>query len=127
MKYYQVTVTLKNGFKYSYTCIGRMLEGMKASSESYWTEKVEVVEITKEEHFKTHNVTFTEDKVLRNAIVKSGKVVDKGKLLEPEITTGKKVRAKKSDNASVQTEKPVKLEQKKTTSKKTKNNLEDFL
>lgn len=98
-----------------------MLEGMKASSQSYWTEKIEVVEITEEEHRKTREVTFTEDKVLRNAIVKSSKVVSEGKLLEPEITTGKKVRAKKSDKV----EEPVKLVSKKTTRLKMAS-LEDF-
>jgi hypothetical protein len=60
MKYYKVNVTMKNGFKYSYTCIGRMLEGMKNSSQGYWTEKIEVVEISEEEHRGPH--IFAEEK-----------------------------------------------------------------
>lgn len=90
MKYYRVNVKLKNGFEYSYACIHRMLEGMMQSSQSYWTESVVSEEITEEDFLKTREVTFTEDKVLRKAIVKSGKVVDKGKLVEPVKPTGKK-------------------------------------
>ena len=94
MKYYRVKVKLKNGFEYSYTCIQRMLEGMKKSSESYWTESVVSEEITEEDFRKTREVAFEkeptvrkepkvrEDKVLRKAVVKSAKVVDKGKLVE---------------------------------------------
>lgn len=105
MKYYRIKVELKNGFTYSYSCIGKMLEGMKKSSESYWTKSIEVVEITEEEHRGPY--IFVE---------------------EPEHTkaptaTKKKVRAKKSDKS----EKPVKLEQKKKTPKKPKGDLEDFL
>jgi hypothetical protein len=127
MKYYRVTVTLKNGFTYSYTCIGKMLEGMKKSSESYWTEKVVSEEINQEDFKKTREVTFEEDKVLRKATVKSGKVVDKGKLLEPEKATEKKVRTKRNDKVS----EPVELEPVKATTTKTKrkpklSNLEDF-
>jgi hypothetical protein len=84
MKYYRVKVKLKNGFEYSYTCIHRMLEGMMQSSRSYWTESVTSEEINEEDFRKTREVTFEEDKVLRKAIVKSGKVVDKGKLLAPK-------------------------------------------
>jgi len=48
--YHRVTVKLVNGFQYSYTCIGRMLEGMKKSSQSHWTDSITVTEITEEEH-----------------------------------------------------------------------------
>lgn len=82
MKYFRVKVKLKTGFEYSYTCIERMLEGMKKSSEGYWTESVVSEEITEEDFRKTREVSFEEDKVLRKAIVKSAKVVDKGKLVE---------------------------------------------
>lgn len=85
---------MKNGFKYSYTCIARMLPGMTVASEGYWTESVETTEITEEEHYKTNHVDFREttkktvdkktDEVLRKAIVKSGKIVDKGKLAVPK-------------------------------------------
>jgi hypothetical protein len=85
MKYYRVKVKLKNGFEYSYTCIQRMLEGMKKSSEGYWTESVVSEEITEEEFLKTREVTMEEDKVLRKAIVKSGKVVDKGILVKKPV------------------------------------------
>ena len=68
-----------------------MLEGMKKSSESYWTESVVSEEITEEDFLKTREVAF-----------------------EPEITTTKKVRAKKSDKP----EKPVELEPEKTTGRK---------
>jgi hypothetical protein len=68
-----------------------MLEGMKKSSESYWTKSIEVVEITEEEHRGPY--IFVE---------------------EPERTTKKKVRAKKSDKS----EKPVKVEPVKTTTKR---------
>ena len=60
-KYYQVTVTMKNGFVYSYTCIGRMLEGLKKNSQSYWTDKIEVVEISSEEYEKKNEVVFDEE------------------------------------------------------------------
>ena len=84
MKYYRVKVKLKNGFEYSYTCIQRMLEGMKKSSEGYWTESVVSEEINEEDFRKTREVTMAEDKVLRKAVVKSAKVVDQGKLAEPK-------------------------------------------
>lgn len=88
VKYHKVTVTMKNGFTYSYTCIGRLLEGLKKNSQGYWTEKIEVVEITEEEYEKRNEVVF-----------------------EPEITTKTKVGTRKSDKP----EKPVKLEPKKAT------------
>jgi hypothetical protein len=65
MKYHKVTVTMKTGFKYSYTCIGRMLEGMKASSSGYWTEKIEVVDITEEEHRAAWATEFEPEKKRR--------------------------------------------------------------
>lgn len=52
---------MKNGFVYSYVCLARMLEGMKRSSESYWTEKVEAVEISSEEYQKYNQVVFEDD------------------------------------------------------------------
>ena len=60
-KYYKVTVTMKNGFTYSYTCIGRLLEGLKKNSQGYWTEKLDVVEITTEEYEKLNEVVFEEE------------------------------------------------------------------
>ena len=66
MKYYRVKVKLKTGFEYSYTCIGRMLEGMKKSSEGYWTESVVSEEINEEDFKKTREVAFeTEKKVTK--------------------------------------------------------------
>lgn len=47
---------MKNGFKYSYTCVARMMPGMKMASQGYWVEKVESTEITKEEHEATWGV-----------------------------------------------------------------------
>lgn len=44
---------MTTGFKYSFTCIHRMLEGLKKTSSGPWTEKVEVVEITEDE-FRAH-------------------------------------------------------------------------
>ena len=97
-KCYRINVTMKNGFKYSYTCIARMMPGMKAASEGYWTESVEVTEITEEEHREANHCIFEDepktkrkpvskktDEVLRKAIVKSGKIVDKGKLVEKPV------------------------------------------
>ena len=49
-KYHRVTVTMKTGFIYSFACIGRFLEGMKKSSDGYWTKKIEVEDITKEQY-----------------------------------------------------------------------------
>lgn len=51
-KYYKISVTMKTGFKYSVFCASRQLEGMKKSSDGYWTEKMEVTEATEEEHRK---------------------------------------------------------------------------
>lgn len=56
MSYYKIDVTMKNGFKYSYTCIARMMPGMKAASQGYWVDKVESTQITKEEHEGTWGV-----------------------------------------------------------------------
>ena len=61
VKYHKVTVTMKNGFTYSYTCIGRLLEGLKKNSQGYWTEKLDVVEITTEEYEKLNEVIFEEE------------------------------------------------------------------
>ena len=61
VKYHKVTVTMKNGFTYSYTCIGRLLEGLKKNSQGYWTEKLDVVEITEEEYEKLNEVIFEEE------------------------------------------------------------------
>jgi hypothetical protein len=51
---------MKDGFTYSHTCIGRLLEGMKKSAMGAWTEKIEVVETTKEDH-EAHWNTPLED------------------------------------------------------------------
>ena len=65
MKYYRVKVKLKTGFEYSYTCIQRMLEGMKKSSEGYWTESVVSEEITEEDFRKTREVSFEKEPKVR--------------------------------------------------------------
>ena len=104
---------MKNGFTYSYTCINRMLEGLKKNSQSYWTEKIEVADITAEEYEKLNEVVFDEpsiDKVLRGALKRSAKVIHEGELV-PKKATKTKAGTKKSD-------KPVevpKLEPKKAT------------
>lgn len=81
---------MSTGFKYSFTCNERMLKGMLASTESYWTKSVSHVEITKEEHDAFHQVawekeprnpTKKEDSILRKAAIRSAKVVDKGALM----------------------------------------------
>ena len=56
MSYYKIDVTMKNGFKYSYTCVARMMPGMKMASQGYWVDSVESTEITKEEHEGTWGV-----------------------------------------------------------------------
>ena len=85
-KYYKVTVTLKNGFVYSYSCMERQLAGMKRSSEGYWTEKLEVVEITEEEHRSPY--IFVEEKTTEKKVrAKKHDKVEKPKKLEPESTT----------------------------------------
>jgi len=56
MSYYRIDVTMKNGFKYSYTCVARMMPGMKEASHGYWVENVESTQITKEEHETTWGV-----------------------------------------------------------------------
>jgi hypothetical protein len=43
---------MKNGFTYSTYCGARQLEGMKKSAEGYWTDKIEVSQITSEEYQK---------------------------------------------------------------------------
>jgi hypothetical protein len=110
MKCYRINVTMKNGFKYSYTCIARMMPGMKAASEGYWTESVEVTEITEEEHREANHCVFEDepktkrktvdkktDEVLRKAIVKSGKIVDKGKMVPKTVPVPKAVPAPKKN------------------------------
>ena len=60
-KYYKISVTLKNGFFYSFTTSSRSLKGHKQMlQESHWTDKLEEVEITKEEH-ENHWNTFVPD------------------------------------------------------------------
>ena len=67
---------MKNGFVYSYTCIGRMLEGLKKNSQSYWTDKLEVEEITSEEYERLNEVVFDEEpKEAPKKIPKEQKVV----------------------------------------------------
>ena len=48
-KYYRVDVEMTNGFKYSYTCIGKMLAGMMKSSNTSWIKSVKETEITEGE------------------------------------------------------------------------------
>ena len=81
MKYYRVKVKLKNGFEYSYTCIERMLEGMKKSSEGYWTESVVSEEITEEDFLKTREVAFEREPTVRKEEPK--KRVKKVLVVEP--------------------------------------------
>ena len=63
-KYHRVTVTMKTGFVYSFACIGRFLEGMKKSSDGYWTKKIEVQDITKEQYEEMNTVIFKGEKVV---------------------------------------------------------------
>jgi hypothetical protein len=51
-KFYKLTVTMKHGFVYSVFCGAKQLEGMKRSSDGYWTDKVEVTEVTPEDYQK---------------------------------------------------------------------------
>ena len=85
MKCYRIDVEMINGFKYSYTCISRMKEGMKQASSGYWTKSVTETEITEEEHRAFYDTPWEKepkiDKALRKAVVKSSKVVDSGKLV----------------------------------------------
>lgn len=43
---------MKHGFVYSTYCGARQLEGMKKSAEGYWTDKIEVSQITSEDYQK---------------------------------------------------------------------------
>ena len=43
---------MKHGFVYSVFCGAKQLKGMKQSSEGYWTDKVEVTEVTSEDYQK---------------------------------------------------------------------------
>jgi hypothetical protein len=61
-KYYRVDVEMTTGFKYSYTILGRLLEGSVKASKGYWTKSVNTTEITKEEHEATWNVPLIDDK-----------------------------------------------------------------
>lgn len=90
MKYYKLTVTLKNGFVYSYTCIGRMLEGMKKSSDGYWTEKIEVVEITAEEHWNHHTLIEEKPKKVTKTPTKVPKMASLENFFENEEPTPRK-------------------------------------
>jgi hypothetical protein len=104
---------MTTGFTYSYVCLARFLEGMKKNSQSYWTKTFECVEITSEEYQKFNEVVFDEepkkvtkklDNVLRESQKKSGKIVDKGKLVTPKFSSlenffgmdGEPVQEKKS-------------------------------
>lgn len=100
MKYYKVDVEMTNGFKYSYTCNGRMLSGMKQASTCWWTKSIESQEISEKEHIEFNHATFE---------------------LEPVKTTKPKVNKSENDK----TKKPTKLDSKKTTSPKMAS-LEDF-
>lgn len=51
-KYYRIDVVMKTGFKYSLSCMGKQLNGMKESSSGHWTESLNVAEITEEEYRK---------------------------------------------------------------------------
>ena len=63
-KYHRVTVTMKTGFTYSFVCIGRFLEGMKKSSDGYWTKKITVEDITREQYEEMNMVVFAKEKVV---------------------------------------------------------------
>lgn len=49
-KYYRIDVVMKTGFKYSICCMGKQLNGMKESSNTFWTESMHVSEVTPEEY-----------------------------------------------------------------------------
>ncbi len=61
-KYYRIDVVMKTGFKYSICCMGKQLNGMKESSNTFWTESMNVSEITPEEYelFYTDKELVTE-------------------------------------------------------------------
>lgn len=88
---------MKNGFKYSYTCVARMMPGMKVSSQGYWVESVESTQITKEEHEATWGVFKSEprkpEKVIpmmdppKKKITKSTKEKTKGPTKVPKFSS----------------------------------------
>ena len=67
-KYHRVTVTMKTGFTYSFVCIGRFLEGMKKSSDGYWTKKITVEDITREQYEEMNMVVFAKEKVVPKVV-----------------------------------------------------------
>ena len=70
-KYHRVTVTMKTGFVYSFACIGRFLEGMKKSSDGYWTKKIVVEDITKEQYEEMNTVIFKENRKEEKVVPKT--------------------------------------------------------
>ena len=130
MRYYKVDVEMTNGFKYSYTCNGRMLSGMKQASTCWWTKSIESQEISEKEHIEFNQATFEVDKksdeILRKAIKRSSKVVHPGKL-KSDSATNQTVNKSESDK----TKKPTKLDSDSATTSETKRkprmaSLEDF-
>ena len=61
---------MKTGFVYSFACIGRFLEGMKKSSDGYWTKKIVVEDITKEQYEEMNTVIFKEDRKQEKVVPK---------------------------------------------------------
>lgn len=57
-KYYKVKVVMKDGFKYSYACFGKNLQGMMQSSNGFWTKTVTSEEITMEEYRAYYDVSI---------------------------------------------------------------------
>ena len=102
MKYYRVKVKLKTGFEYSYTCIQRMLEGMKKSSESDWTESITSEEITEEDFLKTREVAFEKEPKVREEPKKRVKKVPVEKPPEKKIEETKVVKKQKVTMASLE-------------------------
>ena len=68
---------MKNGFSYSYTCNQRMLEGMKKASETYWTEKIEVSEVSEEEHLAYWNAPMKEEPTEKKSVKAKTQKVEK--------------------------------------------------
>jgi hypothetical protein len=82
-KYYKISVTLKNGFFYSFTTSSRSLKGHKQMlQESHWTDKLEEVEITKEEHENHWNTFVTDEPVVVSKKIPKATKADMKKLEE---------------------------------------------
>ena len=90
VKYYRFDVELTNGFKYSYTTLGRFLEADKIASSGYWTKSVVSEEITEVDHTAFWSVGLEDEpKTVRSVVRKQQSVVRKQQRIvekkEPDI------------------------------------------